>query len=294
MAERAEGLLVVAPGKGDPRWYQALFLISFVVFALSSPSFTRRPEQLAASFATGIVLSAWLAWRRSRVFVVPFGALISAFGVVLLCNSHFIWPYAAVSGLSILSREYLRVDGRHVFNPTNFGMTVCLLFASGWMTATSSRWGGSPESMLVLACLGTLVVVKANRLDVSLSYVAGWLLGSLVYAAAAGLPLAPVLAPFTGASFQLFTFFMVTDPVTTPSTRNRRIVFGLAVGLMENLFRFHQSRNAHFYSLFLVTGFVPVFEAWLGRVEQSVWRPVEWRIGGSGRKWYNVAPLSGS
>ena len=46
--------------------------------------------------------------------------------------------------------------------------------------------------------------------------------------------------------------------------------------------------------LFLVTGFVPVFEAWLGRVEQSVWKPVTWRVGGGGRKWYTVSPLSGS
>lgn len=276
-----EAIRVIVPGRGDPRWYQCLFLGSFVVYALNSPSFTRRPEQLLASFAVGIVLSAWLGWRRSRVLVLPFSAFISSLGIVLLCNSHYVWPYAAVSAASILSREWLRVDDRHVFNPTNFGMTFCLLFFSGWMTATSSRWGGSPQAMLILGALGTLVVVKANRLDVSLAYVAGWLGGSWIYATAAGLPLAPVLAPFTGASFQLFTFFMVTDPVTTPSTRGRRIVFGIAVGLLENLFRYHQSRNAHFYALFLLTGFVPWFEAKLGRVEQSVWRPVEWRWGGA-------------
>ncbi len=271
MAGVLKGAKLVYPDWRDPRWLQTAFLGSFVVFALSSPSFTRRPAQLAASAVTGLVISVAAAWWRSRTFVLPFSGLISSLGIVLLCNSHFTWPYAAVAAVSLLSRELLRVDGRHVYNPTNFGMTVCLLFLSGWMTTTSSRWGGAPSAMAALGCLGALVVWRANRWDVSASYALGWLGGSWLYAAAAGLPLPAVLAPFTGGSFMLFTFFMVTDPVTTPSTRTRRIVFGLVVGLTENVFRYYQARNAAFYGLFLVTGFVPLFEAWLGRREQTVW-----------------------
>lgn len=279
MAGFFKGIKLVYPDWSDARWLQTAFLFSFVVFALSTPSFTRRPAQLAASAVTGLLVSVAAAWWRSRTLVVPFSGLISSLGIVILCNSHYVWPYAVVAAVSILSRELLRVDGRHVYNPTNFGLTVCLLFLSSWMTTNSSRWGGAPVGMAFLACLGSLVVWRANRWDVSLSYVAGWLIGSVLYARAAGLPLTPVLAPFTGATFMLVTFFMVTDPVTTPSTKTRRLVFGLAVGLMENVFRYYQARNASFYGLFLVTGFVPLFEAWLGRREEQVWKVRELSLG---------------
>jgi Na+-translocating ferredoxin:NAD+ oxidoreductase RnfD subunit len=38
------------------------------------------------------------------------------------------------------------------------------------------------------------------------------------------------LAPVTGVAFLLFTYYMITDPQTSPSSPRGQIVFGLALG----------------------------------------------------------------
>ena len=73
-----------------------------------------------------------------------------------------------------------------------------------------------------------------------------------------------------------FTFFMMTDPMTTPETSAGRWVYGFALGVLDAAFRLEQSLYAPFYALFLLSGFLPLFrQLFTVPVPERVWKPVE-------------------
>jgi enediyne biosynthesis protein E5 len=48
----------------------------------------------------------------------------------------------------------------------------------------------------------------------------------------------PELAPITGPMYQLFVFFMITDPRTVVRGRRRQMVVAVVIALMETFIRF--------------------------------------------------------
>ena len=79
--------------------------------------------------------------------------------------------------------------------------------ASSGATA-SGRWSSS-------GCSASVIVWRVGRLHISATYVASFLLFSFVRSAVTGNPWLASVAPITGPMYQLFIFFMVTDPKTT-------------------------------------------------------------------------------
>lgn len=131
----------IYPGLLDPRWLQVLFLLSFDAYALASPGFSRSPGQYLSGMAACLLLDAALLYFFRCLLLLPVSGLISSMGLLLLCDSPYVWPYAAVGAISMLSKHFIRADGRHVFNPLNFGIVVGLLFFSGDMSVVAGRWG---------------------------------------------------------------------------------------------------------------------------------------------------------
>jgi enediyne biosynthesis protein E5 len=66
-----------------------------------------------------------------------------------------------------------------------------------------------------------------------------WLVGFFAQAAVRSLvldtPLAAGLLPMTGVAFILYTFYMVTDPATTPEEPRAQVIFGAGVALVYGL-----------------------------------------------------------
>ena len=265
--------VLVYPTIKDPRWFQVAFLFSYVLYALSSPGYNRRPSQYLASLVTCLVLDVVVTYWNKGILIAPLSGLISSMGLLLLCDSPRSWPYAALAVLVIMSKQIIRIDGKHVFNPVNFGVVVGLLFLSGHVTISAGRWGGSLGPMLAIACLGLVVVWRARRADVSLTYVAVFVLGVLVRSWYTGASVATVAAPMTGAAFQLFTFFMISDPMTTPETVRGRVSYAVVLALFDTALRHNQVEFAPFYALFVISGALPLYR-WLfpPAVPEQVWR----------------------
>ncbi len=71
----------------------------------------------------------------------------------------------------------------------------------------------------------------------TLTYVACYLVLAALRSALVGTPLAAELAPITGPMYQLFIFFMITDPRTTVHTKRGRIIVVAIVALVEAAIR---------------------------------------------------------
>ncbi|MBI3299113.1 MAG: hypothetical protein HYZ75_13175 [Elusimicrobia bacterium] len=243
---------MIFPSWRDPRWTGILFLGSYTVFALLSPGFSRRPEQVLTGLAVCVTLDAALHRLIWKVPLFPLSAFFPAFGMALMCDTPLVWPYAAVGLLAVLSKHLLRAHGRHIFNPLNFAIVVMLLFASADMRIGDERWGGHWLGTAVVTTLGVVSTSRSGRLDMSLTYAATFLAGAALSAVLMDREFLSLAAPATGAIFCLFTFSMVPDPATTPDGRPRRLAYGLSVGALETVLRAFEVRNSPFYALFAV------------------------------------------
>src|SRR5882757_1994334 len=71
----------------------------------------------------------------------PASAYISGISVGILVRSPAYWPYALCAAISIMSKYVLRIKGRHIWNPSNFGISVMLFLVPETVAGLSIQWG---------------------------------------------------------------------------------------------------------------------------------------------------------
>jgi Na+-translocating ferredoxin:NAD+ oxidoreductase RnfD subunit len=224
-------------------------------------SYTRTAVAIAVAIAAELLMSRLTYGRWPH----PASAYITGISVGILVRSPFVWPYALGSLISIASKYVLRVNGRHLWNPSNLGVSALLFLAPATVTLLSIQWGNNIWPMLVIWLLGSVIVWRVGRLHISATYVGSFLFFSFVRSAITGHPWLADVAPITGPMYQLFIFFMVTDPKTTVRPRWGQVVVVFTVALVEMLFRLAEIVYAPFYALFLVGPSALLLEAALDR-----------------------------
>src|SRR5262245_21968175 len=168
-----------------------------------------------------------------------------ACAMLLYTNERF-GPVVFASVVAISSKTILRAPfgggTRHFFNPSNFGISVTLLVFS-WVSVAppyqfTENMTGVGDWILpaIIVCTGTFLNARFTH---RLPLIAAWLGGFVAQAAFRTVlfdtPLSAALVPMTGVAFILYTFYMVTDPATTPDRPRQQIVFGLCVGAVYGL-----------------------------------------------------------
>jgi enediyne biosynthesis protein E5 len=189
-------------------------------------------------------------------------AYVSGISVGILVRSPAMWPYALGSLISIISKYVLRVKGRHLWNPSNFGICVMLVLAADDVSSLGIQWGNYLPPMIVVWTLGSLIIWQAKRFHICATYVLSFLLFAYVRSLITGHPFLAEISPITGPMYQLFIFFMVTDPKTTVQTTWGQCVVVFLVALVEMILRLNESIYAPLYALFLVGPTANLIEIW--------------------------------
>ena len=192
-------------------------------------------------------------------------AYVSGISVGILVRSPAFWPYALASALSITSKYVFRIEGRHIWNPTNFGIVAMLLLASDTVAGLSVQWGNNLLPMIFVWVFGALILRTVHRLNVTVTYVLSFLFFAAVRTAITGHPLLSEVAPITGPMYQLFIFFMITDPKTTVGPKRAQNVVAFLIAALEAVFRLMEWVYAPFYALFLVGPIANLIEIHLSR-----------------------------
>lgn len=242
----------------DPRWYQIATLLSLVVYGFVWLDLEIDPFRALVIFAVAL-LAQFIFTRMNRIASFdPKSAIISSLSLCLLLRTNHFELAALAAFITIAAKFVLRFDGKHVFNPTNFGIVVMMLLTDRvWVSP--GQWGSAAILTLFLLCAGMLVVRRAERSDVTIAFFgfySGLLLLRSVYL---GDPIAIPLHQMQNGAFIIFTFFMISDPKTTPDSRTGRIVFALMVALGGAFVQFVLFRtNGLLWSLAVCSFIVPL------------------------------------
>jgi enediyne biosynthesis protein E5 len=232
---------------------------------------------LAAAYSMEVwleLVECWLYKRRPRFMeggIVPFidfflPAHITGLACsMLLYSNERIAPIALAAAMGIASKHLLTVSinggaPRHFYNPSNLGITLTLLLFPWVGIAPPYHFTENLVSFGdwvlpgVIICTGTFLNTRfTKRLPLILAWVSTFILQAFVRHWVFGTSIGGALMPMSGVAFILYTFYMVTDPPTTPGTTRNQIFFGSSVAIVYGLLMVFHIVFGLFFALTLVS-----------------------------------------
>jgi Na+-transporting NADH:ubiquinone oxidoreductase subunit NqrB len=224
----------------DPRYLIAFLITLVLVAAQLRYRIVGGYDRLALALVACTATEALLSWfMRGRV-VNLLSAYISGISLTLLLKPQggVLWWFALGGFLAIASKYVLQSRNNHLWNPTNFAITALLLAAPNRISVLSHQWGNDLATNLVIWAFGLIIAARVKVIHITLTYVASFLILNTVRAALLHQPVLPEIAPITGPMYQLFVFFMITDPRTIVRDRRWQIAVAIIIALVETLIRF--------------------------------------------------------
>jgi hypothetical protein len=243
----------------DPRLYQIASLGTLLTYGLLWLHFDVSIPQIVVTFGTALLAQ----YAGTRLYKLPafdpLSALVSAVGLCVFLRTNDLAVVALASLIAIGSKFVIRWEKKHIFNPTNLALVVVIVCGLGWISP--GQWGQVTWLVFLIACMGSLVVNRAARADVTLSFLAFYL-GLLVARALwLGDPLTIPLHQIESVTLLIFSFFMISDPKTTPNARAGRIFFTFLVAVVALFVQFVLWRpNGPLWGLIACSPLVPLID----------------------------------
>jgi Na+-transporting NADH:ubiquinone oxidoreductase subunit NqrB len=257
----------------DARHYQIAALSTLVVFNLGWIDFGARPANTAlaliGSLVTQIVCS-----RLTGVPIDLRSPLITGLSLSLLLRTEEPLIHLLAGIIGIASKFVLRIDGKHIWNPAGFAIVVLLFAAPGMIWISPGAWGSQVWLAALLCFFAILVLGAARRSDIAVFFFGTH--AALLFARAAWLgdPFAIPLHQLQSGSLLIFTFFMISDPRTSPDSRLGRFIFAASVALTAHYMAFFmQMRPALYVALIALSPFILLIDKILPAQRFSWTRP---------------------
>lgn len=253
---------LVLPNVRDPRLHVAAVIITVHVLGQVALGFRVSVPQILAAILACAIIEVGLTFRTARAFVWPASAMLTGSGVALILRDVGTRPnepwsfeawylFAAVAGLSLLSKYVIKHRGSHVFNPSNIGLVMAFLLLGSSRVEPLDFWWSPLNAPMLLAYAaiifgGLLITRRLRLLALAASFWLALAAGLGVLAASGHCMVANwAFAPVCGADFwrvvmtspevMIFLFFMITDPKTVPAGQVGRVAFGIAVAATSAL-----------------------------------------------------------
>ena len=271
-ATAASGLVQKrTPRRWDPRLYQIATLAGLLAYGIWWLDLEVQSANAVAIIASVLITQRACERLAGRARFDPRSAIISGLSLCLLLRTGSLDLAVLAAVIAIASKFTLRVRGKHVFNPTNFAL-VALMLAGRDMWVSPGQWGSGLVFAFLLASAGALVVNRAARADVTLVFLAcyaGLLVGRSLWL---GEPLAIPMHRLENGALVLFSFFLISDPRTTPDSQHGRVVFAVLVALGAYAVQFWLFQtNGLLWSLAACSLAVPLID-WLLPGARYHWR----------------------
>lgn len=246
----------------DPRIPVAGILFFYLILGLTVLGFNRTPTQAIITTLSCMSLEFVLTYIFKRKLIFPLSALITSFSLSFLLNyTHNYFLLFAPLYFAIGSKYLFQFDGKHRLNPAMVGVTFSLLFTDGLITAAPAyQWNGIAALSSFIVMLGVLFVLpKVNRHWLVLSFLFWFTLQTALrsWVMRHHLPFETLfLGTLTSPSFFIFSFFMITDPPTSPNSRKKQIIIGFWLATIDLALHLKQSYFTFFYAALIIQLFL--------------------------------------
>jgi Na+-transporting NADH:ubiquinone oxidoreductase subunit NqrB len=245
----------------DPRYFQILYLGSFLVYGLCFLGWDGDAIKYIAIFASAIVTQMVFSYFTTKQYSSVKSALITSLGLSLLLKTGTIETAILASVFAISSKFLIRVNHKHLFNPANFGIVAAILLTNdAWVSP--GQWGSSVLLWFIVGAGGLMMILKVGRIDTSITFLL--VFGALLFIRHViylGWEPQVWLHKMSNGTLLLYAFFMITDPMTTPNHIKARILWSSLLGCaLFVLSSFFYVQTAAIWLLFGVSLLTPVLD----------------------------------
>lgn len=265
--------------KFDLRYLQIIFLSSFLAYGIKCLAWDITIDKIALL----IFISLLTQGLFCLAFKIPINALksamITALGISIIMRSNFIFIYGMAGFFGVASKYIFRVKNKHFFNPANFGIIFIVLF-TGIAWISPAQWGHSANLIFIGGSMALLILTNLKKIDLALSFIVFYFgldfLWNIVHK---GWELDFFIHNISNGSLVLFTFFMITDPSSTPNTRLARILWVALISCLAFYLQYFQFiKGAPLYSLFAMSLTVPIFDHLFTYESKFAWDSMKQRV----------------
>lgn len=261
----------------DARHFQIVFLSTFMVYGTVALQWDTQWERYLILLSCTLAVQAFFIRWKGLPWSALKSALITGLGLCLLLHAGHWWTLVLGASIAIASKFMIRVKGKHVFNPANLGIVAAILL-TGDAWVSPGQWGAGPLLVFLVGAAGLMVLLRVGRIDTSLAFLLtfaaldlcrtvlflGW--GMDVWA-----------HRMMNGSLLLFSFFMITDPMTTPNAPKARIAWSILIALITfGMSAFAHVHTAPIWALVALCALTPVLDAFF-KGEPFSWLPGEAR-----------------
>jgi enediyne biosynthesis protein E5 len=234
------------------RVQQILLLFTLLLIGISREIIQLELWALPLALLSGLVLQGIGDSKRRRKWNIA-SVTISCLSLCLLLRTQNPYVLFYAIFFTVLSKFLIVYKGQHFFNPTNFGIVVCLTVFPNLSWVSPGQWGNYFFPSLALSVIGVLVARNAQRLLTAFSFLSFYSLMLLTRYLYLGDPLSIFTHQLKSFSLVIFCFFMITDPRTTPRSFKGQILYTFLIALTGYLLQFHfYIREGLFYALFFI------------------------------------------
>lgn len=225
----------------DDRYIAPIFITCILLGAQYFFHVLESPLQTAMAIATSILMEMVLGRLFTGKTPHLASAYVSGISVGILVRSPYLWPFMLCSAIAITSKYVIRVKGRHLWNPSNLGIVCLVLIAPRYAATLGIQWDNKLWPMLVIWALGSVIIYRLKRFHICFTYVTCFIAFAWMRSLILHDSFLTEVAPITGPMYQLFTFFMITDPKTTVKSKSGQILVTVLIAATENIFRLYGS-----------------------------------------------------
>ena len=131
--------------------------------------------------------------------------------------------------IAMASKFIFAIDRKHIFNPAAFAVAV----TAATLGKSASWWvGGNIPMILFVIVGGVLIVRKIRHADLIVTFFVAALVSVVLFARTGLDPLVTIQKALIHSPIFFLAFVMLTEPLTTPPTRNLRILYAGLVGIL--------------------------------------------------------------
>ena len=266
----------------DPRYFQVIFQVIFLMYGLLLLQWDADWIHYANSIGGCVLFNYFLesikqrkclpVWGRFGWSCWGFSVLISAMSLCLLLKTNHWYISLLAAFLTVVSKYAFRFNDKHVFNPSAFGIIATIFLThDAWLSP--GQWGSNAVIFFAATVLGIIVVTRVQKLDVSLAFLftfIGLLYWRQVYVL--GWPMDYFVHSVSTGSLLLFTFFMISDPRTSPNHPVARIIWAVLIAFISfYLAAFKWKYNTPIWILVAAAPSVPLLDK-IFKAENFQWK----------------------
>ncbi len=264
----------------DPRDYQIVFLTTFLGLGIATRDWSIKPELILTLVVTCCVTQL-IGSRIQKPDENPLpalkSALITSLGLCLLLRADRVSTMVIAGCLAIASKFIFTANGKHWFNPANFGIIIALILTpDAWVSP--GQWGEDWWYLLLFIGTGGIVLNRVGRWDTSVAFFGAYAGLEAARNLWLGYPWDVFTHRLSSGSLLLFALFMITDPRSIPNARSTRVAWAIAIAgltfILRNYFYIHE---AVFIALFTISPLTILLDR-LWHAPQFNWKVISYEL----------------